>query len=124
MFRKRLLAIIIDFLIFCFLFFILTVISILDEKNSLFNQTGYIIFAVLLLSVWLGFIFKDAFYGQSIGKRLVHIKVISKDGKKPNLFQVFLRNITIHIWPIELIMLFLDKERIGDILAKTKIIEE
>ena len=71
-----------------------------------------------------GYIFlKDVFGGQSIGKRIFKIIVVSDDGTPATLKQLILRNIFLLVWPVEAyIMKDNVKPRIGDSLAKTKVI--
>ena len=92
-----------------------------------FSETEYklyhIVYLVMLLIILSLYYTKDIIGGQSIGKRIMRIKIIAKDGGKPSIFRLILRNITISIWPIEFIILSLGKEKLGDRIAKTKIIE-
>ena len=79
-----------------------------------------ILIAVMII---LLFIAKDAINGQSIGKKLMKIKVVDAHGKTPNIFKLIIRNITICIWPIEAILVLLNKKKLGDRLAGTNIVE-
>ena len=112
---KRILSFIIDFILIAVLFMITNVVSFIGFKYDAY----YILLGVCMLV----FIMKDIIGGQSIGKRIMKIKIIAKDGSKPSIFRLILRNITISIWPIEFIILSLGKEKLGDRMAKTKIIE-
>ena len=70
------------------------------------------------------YFFKDIINGQSIGKRIMRIRVVDLNGKKPSLFKLVIRNITIFIWPVEALLVLLDKQRLGDRLAKTKVVDK
>ena len=52
------------------------------------------------------------------------IKVVDLNGNKASLFNLIIRNITILIWPVEALLVLLNKERLGDRLAKTKVIDK
>jgi len=74
-------------------------------------------------------LFKDGLFGgRSFGKKLLKLKVVTKEGKPCDYVKSLLRNI-VYIIPfmlfVELIMLFVDKdgERIGDKIAGTRVEE-
>lgn len=67
----------------------------------------------LLVFMFICF-FKDVINGQSIGKRIMKIKVVDLNGNKASLFNLIIRNITIFIWPVEALLVLLNKERLGD----------
>lgn len=117
---KRILAFLIDHIIICFSFVLLGMVEMFVQTDfELFWKIYYII----LLAFMFIYFFKDVISGQSIGKRILKIKVVDLDGNTPKLFNLIIRNITILIWPIEAILVLLDKPRLGDILAKTKVVE-
>ena len=79
----------------------------------------------LVIMVLMSFFFnKDIFYGRSIAKRILKLQIVdSNTGQIATPFQCFLRNITIIIWPIEVIItLFNPTRRLGDRIAKTKVV--
>jgi len=85
---------------------------------------------LLAIVSMLGYsLLKDGLFGgRSLGKKLLGLKVVAKDGKPCGYMGSLLRNI-VYIVPfmalVELIMLFVDKEgqRIGDKIAGTKVVE-
>ena len=84
---ERFLARLIDFALFIPLLLVLMVIA------ATLSQAGIIIFSCVLLGV---FTFYDLvcevfFNGQSVGKRVMKIKVISLDGSRPSFGQYLLR---------------------------------
>jgi uncharacterized RDD family membrane protein YckC len=86
--------------------------------NSYVTITG----CVLILSL----IVKDL-YGNSFGKRVFGLRIVSViDGQKPKLNQLILRNIFVFLVPLEAILVIgrPDQRRIGDFLAKTKVIRK
>jgi uncharacterized RDD family membrane protein YckC len=66
---------------------------------------------------------KDFFNGKSIAKRLTGLIVMkNNDNEVASSLQCFVRNLTIIIWPIEvLISLFSRHRRLGDFIAGTRI---
>ncbi|BBB68050.1 hypothetical protein UNDYM_3797 [Undibacterium sp. YM2] len=88
---------------------------------NLFKQTNR---AILIL--WtLYLLFKDGFDGQSLGKRIMGIRVLQRDTEQPcNLTQSFVRNIlalTVVDW---LFALGSKRLRLGDMLAGTRVVRE
>lgn len=68
---------------------------------------------------------KDFFKGKSPAKRILGYRVIDLKTENPATeFQCFVRNLTICVaWPLEVILGFINPERrIGDFIAKTKVI--
>ena len=124
-FRKRLLAVGIDIAILVLVFMIANIIPIYDDYIMTardFGRSYYIVYGIILLIIEIGFLCKDVIGGQSIGKKIVHIKVVNEDESKANLLQLIIRNITILIWPIEVIIFLLGKRKIGDVISKTMIV--
>lgn len=82
----------------------------------------------LLFSI---FFCKDVFRSQSIGKKIFKLKVvnskINKDNEKVNVLELnpirlILRNLFVYIWPIEIILIWYQNKRLGDVIVKTKIV--
>ncbi|MBU1087767.1 MAG: RDD family protein [Candidatus Omnitrophica bacterium] len=103
-----------------FLFFIL--------NKTLELPAGEIGMKILTLFpvISLVYCFKDSIYGISPGKYVVGIAVRTKDDfeKTPSLFLLFLRNISLIVWPLEILVLMFSKkkQRLGDLLAKTIVV--
>ena len=70
-------------------------------------------------------IFRDILGSKSIGKKLLHLDIVDIDtNAKVNISRRVLRNITWILAPIEIIVYLInDGKRIGDIIAKTKVIK-
>jgi len=68
---------------------------------------------------------KDLCNGRSIAKRILGFQIIDvKTNKVASDYKCMLRNITIIIFPLEVVVALLNKERrIGDLLAGTKLLE-
>ena len=124
--RKRLGGILIDHIIFGFTAIFLRGFGhwpVLGELE--YEHTG--IHANINYLILLGVVFyflKDSIDGRSIGKFIVGVQIVDSRTEQPaGPFQCFLRNLFCLIWPIEAIALLIDPEkRIGDKVAKTKVI--
>lgn len=66
---------------------------------------------------------KDIYMGRSLAKRILKLQVVDiKTGLPANALKCFLRNLTIILWPIEVIVALLNNQRrIGDFIAGTKL---
>ena len=86
------------------------------QDTQLFYYLGTFVFALYLN--------KDAVGGRSLAKRFMKLQIVDTKTEMPaSAFACFIRNLTIIIWPIEvLISLFNQDRRIGDFIAGTKLI--
>lgn len=129
---ERVAARLIDFGLFIAVFLIFLLFFSLTGLIS----SGRIVVIVMLLIFGAGFVFYDLICeifmnGQSIGKRLLKIKVISLDGAQPTLGQYFIRwvfrivDFALTSWVGALICVAVteNKQRIGDIVAGTTLIK-
>lgn len=92
----------------------------------------WIIIAVVLLFqlkkymyilVFTLFILKDlAFKNASIGKKICGLEVRMNDNTKPPIIILLIRNFTILIYPIEILMIIFFGKRIGDYIFKTSVV--
>jgi len=66
---------------------------------------------------------KDFLRGKSFAKRKLGLQLINRrTGKSANELQCFIRNITVLVWPLEVMVIMVSpKRRIGDLLANTKV---
>ena len=126
MFRKRILANIIDVMVADVFFCLIGIFIFYDEyiliEDNL-DKIYYVIYLICLLLLFISFLGKDLIKGQSLGKKIIKIRVVNMRGETPNIFLLFLRNITFFIWPMEVFLWLLDKRRIGDIIARTTVVE-
>lgn len=106
---------------------IIWILSLIVFMNFrwIFPQLGYnsnYLTGIMMLM----YIFKDIFFGRSIGKLILKIAVrdFKDPDKRVNLLRLILRNIFIIFQLIELIFLLLNQNiRIGDALSKTVVVK-
>jgi uncharacterized RDD family membrane protein YckC len=134
---KRLLAASIDFAIFLTLFLIIYLLfsfqyQTLEGQSGSGYTYGVVIptssiYLTILVS-WTAFIVLTEFKtGQSIGKRLAKIKVVRQDFNKTTFFNTLIRHLFDTIDLILLLGLVIaltnkDRQRIGDLIAKTIVV--
>ena len=51
------------------------------------------------------------------------LEIVNKENEKPNKLILICRNLTVFIWPLEIILLLIFNKRIGDILFNTQVVE-
>ncbi|MBR5932882.1 MAG: RDD family protein [Treponema sp.] len=123
---KRIGAFFIDLIIIAVIyeipFFILVMIPMFQGA-----MTDSLIIQRTLLCTFFGyilFIFKDIFKNGSIGKRIMKLKIIDSETKEnASTGKRILRNITWIISWIEFLVYLAAKKRLGDMLAKTDVVE-
>jgi len=101
---KRIVAIIIDSIILSIIAIILTLIILYATRPYYGTVAAWFGpfwgFDWLLWTIILGifeilyFAFLESFYGWSFGKKFMGLKVITLDGKKPDIVKAFIRNVT------------------------------
>ena len=85
---------------------------------------GYVAGLALVSIVFAVFFCRDIFTGRSLGRRICGLSVVDADSFHPvSEFRALVRNLFIVVWPIELVMLFLKKRRLGDIVTHTDVVE-
>lgn len=67
---------------------------------------------------------KDVIHKRSFGKKICHLRIVTQKGESPTVFQLIIRNLTVYIWPVEVILVLCNKRRIGDIVSKTLVVAE
>ena len=116
MILKRLIAFLIDLLLIAIIvnmFFFATQ----TVKSQLLVQFLSAMMVTMLLC-------KDCINGKSAGKKIMKIEIANeKEGEKVSAVSCVVRNIFVVLWIIEILVLFISKEkRIGDYVAKTKVV--
>jgi uncharacterized RDD family membrane protein YckC len=99
-FHKRLLAYLIDFTLLIIYLFSMQYLLENVVNMDIYENTGYILFFITLPMLFYSFLTEFFMNGQTIGKKLMGIRVISLDGGKPRLGQYLVRWITRFFeWP-------------------------
>ncbi|MES2040412.1 MAG: RDD family protein [Pseudomonadota bacterium] len=117
---KRFIAQVIDTVGVALLLTLLGLLITVTMPN-LFKQTNRV-----ALILWLLYqLFKDGFDGQSLGKRIMHIRVVHRETEHPcNLTQSFLRNVLVLTVVDWVFALGRRQLRLGDMVAGTKVVKE
>lgn len=85
------------------------------------NSPLYLSFVLALVYSML--FCKDLLGCRSLGKRMCNLLIVGRSKDKLSNLKLILRNIFIIIWPIELVMLFINSgRRVGDILFSTTVV--
>lgn len=111
-----------DHMIMCFVIIPpLIIISLLFKSSDPFSTSP--METVASLFVILIYFNKDLLNGQSAAKRIVGLQVMDrKTGQPANELKCLLRNSTIPLWPLEvLVSLLSPARRLGDFIANTRV---
>ena len=128
--NKRIYAGIIDYFIACVIQTILMGLFLIGplllnniDTTNVFNVMTRA-FAITCCS-WSYLIIRDIIGKKSIGKRIFKLKIINKsDNSETNFIKRFLRNITWLLGPIDIIVFLISKERLGDKIIGTDVVEQ
>jgi uncharacterized RDD family membrane protein YckC len=129
---ERVAAYLIDFVLFAIIFLLCRMFFLLTSLEHSFENTTLV---VLIIVYGVCYVFYDllceiAFNGQSLGKKLLKIKVVSLDGGQPSIGQYFMRwifrivdfTLTLHLLGFVSVAVSDKKQRIGDVVAGTTLI--
>jgi uncharacterized RDD family membrane protein YckC len=96
----------------------------IDKSYFLIKILGLILFGFVVFILVSLYVNKDIIQGRNPAKRVFKHQIVDKDtNKTASPLQCLLRNITLVIWPIEVIVvLFNPSQRLGDKLANTKVV--
>lgn len=126
--KRRIAAFIIDHFVMTFLIVSIVFIALGPDFTDE-NDPGKMIPKMLFITI-PGFILyfaKDSLKGISVGKWIMGIMVRDENNQNeiPSFGRLFLRNLFIIIWPVELIVFATNeqKKRLGDKVAKTIVVE-
>tara|TARA_B100000508_G_C11465660_1_gene282088 strand:- start:1197 stop:1724 length:528 start_codon:yes stop_codon:yes gene_type:complete len=120
--KRRLAGMLLDHIIMSFAFVpVLIVISLIFGTGEPMNIS--VMERLSFLALFFFYFNKDYFGARSLAKRSLGLVVISnKTNEKAIELQCFLRNITIPLWPLEvLVTLFSRSRRMGDLIANTRV---
>ena len=107
---KRLLAAFIDFMLSAVLAFVLTVFFPGDKYFL------YIFFYAFM-------VFKDIL-GYSLGKHLMKLTIVDRNGVSPPLYALVLRNIFLIIWMIDVVLILICNKKTCDYWFRTSVIDK
>ena len=117
----------IDHAFMSFVGFILVIIPLYISMSQNSTIETWPILALMCFYLAMGIYFnKDIIGGKSIAKRIMGFRIVKLHDHNPaSEFQLFIRNILIPLWPIEVIMSIISPSRkIGDFLAGTILIKD
>ena len=127
--NKRIYAGIIDFLIACTIQTVLMGLFLIWPLLNNMNTTDT--FNVMARSFVITYcscsylIIRDIIGKKSIGKRIFKLKIINKcDNSETNFIKRFLRNVTWLLGSIDIIVFLILKERLGDKIIGTDVVEQ
>jgi len=134
---ERFLALLIDFLLFCACFFPVTRIVKgvwLMSPHDHHWVRGWFVFdplcLIFLLIMALYMILLEGWFGATLGKRLLGLRVVRTQGGRPGLWKSFLRNVlrlvdglpALNILGVILILQSSERARFGDRISGTRVI--
>ena len=125
---KRIIAGFIDYLIACFIQAILVmfflIMPLLESGNN--GDINPIIRVFIISYCSMSFLLiRDIIGKRSIGKIIMKLKIVNKiDGNDSNLSKRFLRNLTWLLGPLDIIIFLITKERLGDKIFGTNVLEK
>jgi uncharacterized RDD family membrane protein YckC len=127
--NKRIYAGIVDFLIACF---IQTILMGLFFIKPLLNNTGDInTFNIMVRMFTISYcsmmylVIRDIIGKKSIGKRIFKLKIVNKcDNSETNFLKRLLRNITWLLTWVDILVFLISKERLGDKIFGTDVVEQ
>jgi len=124
---KRILAFFIDHISLTGLMVLLAFALLGDKFGSMQPNKFMVGMSIVFIPGFFIYFAKDSFGGMSFGKRMLGIMVRSANDKNeiPSFGRLFLRNLTIILWPVECLVLLADsnKQRLGDKLASTVVVQ-
>ena len=95
--------------------------SVIYLRVFLIRYYHLLYYGGLLILALCIFLCKDGFGRQSLGRRIMDIKIVHSNSTiKP--IRALCRNLFFAILPIEMFLVVLNKKRIGDIICKTDVI--
>ncbi len=127
---NRIMALLIDSVL---LGIIVGIIAAIVTLPALFDVPMILLGAPLMfgiLSIFY-FVFMESAYGATIGKRIMGLKVVTLDGRNPNVEKAFIRNVSKIHWALLLIDLLIGlgtkgdpNQKFSDRIAGTTVVSE
>ena len=130
---ERIAAYLIDFGLFISVYFLAILTFGISGLAKNFGSTFIVVMVIIYAAcyVFYDFFCEVLFNGQSIGKKILKIKVISLDGRQPSIGQYFIRwifrivdfSLSANTLGFITVVVSEKKQRIGDIVAGTTLIK-
>ena len=107
-----------------FVIFFLIGLLLSNLNNADFFLTSNTLLLAFLFIPYIIYFAKDSFRGKSFAKRLIGLQVVDQSsGQAATALKCFIRNLTILIWPLEVVItLFSPERRLGDLIAGTRVV--
>lgn len=126
---KRIGAMLLDHIVMTFVLMIIAMPTMISKFGDTFGEEpldpkGAIDWSMILMCFGMALYFnKDMIQGKSIAKRAFKQEIVDiKTGEVASALKCFVRNLTIAIWPIEVIVVLISPaRRIGDFIAGTRV---
>lgn len=135
--RDRFFALLIDLAVFCIVFFPITKMAkgvwLMATSDHLW-QLGWMISDPLFIIFFIGmlayYVVLEGYFGRTIGKLIMRIKVIAKEGGVPGFNKSVQRNLlrlvdglpALNILGVVMILVTRERTRVGDLVAGTRVI--
>jgi uncharacterized RDD family membrane protein YckC len=128
---ERILGRLVDIGIFLVLWFLMIFVSAYSTPSGIGRNSTIVMWIFGFIFCFYDLVCELFFNGQSIGKMVMKIKVVSLNGARPTLGQYLLRwvfrmvdfSITLHLAGLISVAATANKQRIGDLVAGTTLIK-
>ena len=136
--RDRFLALVIDLAVFCIVFFPITRIFkgvwLMASSDHLWQISWLItdpLCLVFLLLMLAYYVLLEGYFGRTIGKLVMGIRVVLKGNGSPGLNKSLVRNLlrlvdglpAFNILGVVLILVTKERTRVGDLVANTRVVK-
>jgi uncharacterized RDD family membrane protein YckC len=124
---KRIFAFMIDFIIAgtiqAVLMFALIILPIVSGSGDAAHLVGNVFLITMISMVYL--VLRDSLGKESIGKKILKLKIIDRNGDAASFGKRILRNLTFLMGPVEIVIFLIrDGKRLGDAIAKTNVVSK
>lgn len=76
-------------------------------------------------ALWLiGMLLRDGYRGRSPGKQMLGLRIVTPRGDRCGYGRSVIRNVPLLLLPVEVLLVLLNRARIGDRIARTTVTEE
>ncbi|AGA59275.1 MAG: RDD family protein [Thermobacillus sp.] len=121
---KRLVAYFIDHTLVCLMFGPVLALWLILNPDVNFETAQSVMYLAMIPAIAL-LLLRDCLNGRSPGKRLLKLRVVDADrGTMPEQRRLILRNVTLLILPVDLLVFLISRgRRIGDFLSGTQVVD-